>query len=420
MLSKNEQPITQPDSYTSGLLLYRQGLYAQAIDQLEQLDSHDSPIGRIAKFYSAMSHRAIGIEALCEGRFAQAEEHLRAASGAVGRCGDLGTYLASLYASIGRYRQCAETMEKSVESEIDGANERRKLALARWRAGRRPEAYMSLHEGLRELGDHSQLHLQLGLFYAAEGQYRQARSAMTRAVEADCSDPDAHYYLGLTSAAENDVRAALKSFQRAFELRPKDLMLGYQLALAGKAAQDSGYNVILQLPDTVPQSAGSEIRQLAQYLCHENDFVDTFLALPQSAIDDELFGLLAGILQMAIDEHPTYADLHYYCSSVFHRLGRTETAIDYALRALHINPRYVKALVHAGRLYAETDHLSEAISHLQQAVACGADWADVHCLTGELLARANRPDKARSHFQRALELNKSYKRASDSLRSLAA
>ena len=101
-------------------------------------------------------------------------------------------------------------------------------------------------------------------------------------------------------------------------------------------------------------------------------------------------------------------------------MGRTDAAIDYSLRALAINPRYIQALIHVGRLYAETSRPQDAIAHLEAAIACGGDWPDVHCLLGELMGRLDAREKAHSHLKRALELNASYTRAAKSLELLAA
>ncbi len=420
MDTEAEKSSPHPDNYARGLELYHRGLYEQALAELELVIGREGAVGQLAKYYRAMSHRAMGIEALRDGQFARAEEHLRSTLDSIGRWGDLSSYLASLYARTGRCGRCADEMERWAEKEIDNAGIRRRLALAQWRAGRRPQAYMTLTEALRELGDESTLYLQLGLFYASEEQYAQAKVGLTHAVQTDPANPDAHYYLGLVAAAEGDILAAGRSFQRAFELRPSDLMCAYQLALAGKAAEQNGYAFPLHLPEPLAPAAGSEIRQLAGYVCHEPDFVQALLALPKSEIDEELFELLGGVLQMAIDAHPAYADLHHYCSRIFHRLNRTESAIDYARRALRINPRYVQALIHLGNIYAETHRPTDAVEYLVRAVECGGAYADIHCLIGELMMQTNRPINARMHLQRALELNADYTRATEAMTSLAA
>ncbi len=405
-----------------GLSLYRKGEYLQAIEALRPCCASDDLFGKMARYYHAMSHRSLGIEALREGQFAQAEQHFHKVIQTMGRQGDLSSYLASLFAGTHQYRKCADEMERTAEIDPDSAPVRRKCAQALWQAGRRPEAYMTLTRAIRDLQeDHCELYIQLGLFYAAEDRFDEAQKTLAQAIEADCTDGEAHYYHGLIAAARQDTLIAVRSFQRAFELRPDDLMSAWQLASASKAAEDAGYSVILRLPDpSIVNSGGSHVRQLARYICMEPDFVDAFLSLPASAVDGDLFELLGGVLQMAINEHPSYADLHYRCGRVFHRLGRSQTALEYVMRALAINPRYVQALILAGKLSAEMGQHDQAIEHLRQAISCGGDWADVHCLLGELMNKANRASQAEGHLRRALELNSNYKRAAESLEAMAA
>jgi tetratricopeptide (TPR) repeat protein len=162
------------------------------------------------------------------------------------------------------------------------------------------------------------------------------------------------------------------------------------------------------------------MRQLANYVAAESDFVEAFLALPASGADAELFEMLAGILQMALAEHSRYADLHHYCGRVFHRLGRTARALHHTRRAVQINPRYVQALLALARMYAEQDQLARAVETVRRAIECGADWPDIHCLAGEWMIRLRRDEEAQTHLKRALQLKATYPRAAEALASLAA
>lgn len=399
--------------------MYRQGRYAEALAELGALAGDGLP-GRVGRFYQGMCHRAIGIEALANHQFATAEQHLRKAVDSLGRGGDLTKYLASLYAGTGRFSRCAEEMETVARLDPNSAEARRHLAVAQWRQGNRPQAYMTLTQALRQLGHHCQLHLQLGMFYAAEEQYDQACASLAEAVQADGANAEAHYYLALAVAARGDALAAVQSFQRALELRGDDLLIAYQLALAARAAEQAGGTVLVRLPSPAAASGGSHIRQLARYICREGDFVEAFLSLPASEMDAELFGVLDSVLQMAIEEHSHYADLHYYRSCVLGRLGRIDAAIDHARRAIALNPKYTEALIRIGKLQADCGRAAEAIENLTQAIKCGGDWADVHCLLGELLGGLNKPQQAADHLRRALEINTGYTRAAEALTALAA
>jgi Flp pilus assembly protein TadD len=402
------------------MALYRCGRYRQALARLSCLEGREDLIGNLARFYTGLSHRALGIEAMRRGEFAPAEGHLRAAASILGREADLTSYLAAIYANTGRHRACAIEMEKGAEHEEATCLTWRKLAQAQWRAGRRAEAHMTLTAALRRFDDSAELNMQLALFYAAEERFEDAHRCLRAAVEADCTNPDAHLYLGLSAAAQGAVLTAAQSFQRAFDLRPHDLMLALQLALVGKAAAENGYPLVLRLPEPAPTPATSQARQLANYVAAESDFIDAFLALPRSYADGELFGMLAEVIQMALAEHDDYADLQHYCACVLRRLGRGDRAFHHAARAVEINPRYVQARLLLARLHADRGDLSQAVVSVHRAIRCGADWPDIHCLTGEWLIRCDRREEAQAHLRRALQLKAEYPRAAEALASLAA
>jgi len=414
--------VSSDTDYGRAVDLYGRGLYAAAAGEFERLAGREDAMGRMARFYYALCRRAMGIEALRESRFGDAERHLRAAVAAAGRRCDLSAYLAELYAKTHRHQQCAGVMEKLADSSPASAEAQRRLAQAQWRAGRREQAYMTLTAAMRQLDDCAGLHVQLGLFYAAEERFDEARAALGRAVEADCANPDAHYYLAMAAAGQGDAPAAVKSLQRSLELRPDDLLVAYQLALAARASGESGFHVVVRPPEPARAETGngSQIRQLAEYVTIESDFVDAFLALPPSQADEDLFGMLGGVLQMALAEHPRYADLHLRCSRVLGRLGKVAAAIEHAERAVQINPRYVDGLLQLAGLTASAGREAEAVELLQRAVDAGADWPDVHYQAGRLMKALGRSSHAARHLRRALQLNGSYARAAEELASLAA
>ena len=414
----HRQPEDEPrssDHYTQGLYLYRLGYYDEAVSQLKPLQNRRDLTGRLARYYEGMAHRAMGIDAMCEGRYDVAEHHLRMAMGSIGRQADLASYLGALYAQTDRHDACAREMDEVLSRQPDSAVAWRRLAQAQWRAGQREQAYMTLASGIGQVEAKAILYMQLGVFYAAEEELDRARQNLALAVECDCTNSDAHYYLGLTAAASGDVRAAVRCFQRAFELRPDDLMLCFQLALSARAAGLEGGGVIIRMPEMSAPLADSQVRQLAGYITADPDFVDAFVALPESDVDAELFDMLAGVLRIALGEHPNYADLHLRCSRVYQRLDRIAPAVEHAKRAVEINPDYVEALLQLGRLHAEEGRRDDAADCVARAIEKGADWPDIHCFAGELLLQGDTPGEPRPHLERAMELKPGYTRAAEAL-----
>ena len=419
MRKRGRQGKAAAERYVVGMTCYRAGRYARALDELTPLSDRDDLIGRMSRLYCGLSEKALGLAAIREGRYAEAQQHLTRAMRRIGKRADLLEHLAGLHARTGRHDSCAATMEMVAETSSD-PSARVKLALTQWGAGRRTEAVMTLTTAARTEPGNAAVHVQLGLFHAAQEHFVEAVEALERAVRIDCEDARAHRHLAMTLAAMGDARGAAVSFQRALELRPDDILTAYHLALSARAAAEAGHPVALRVPELQSHASVEDALPLVRYVCDEPDFVRALLSLPESPIDDELFGMLLAVVERALDEHPEYADLNLICAQVLARLGRTDRAIDRAKKAIFVNPHYTQALVELGRLCARAGRCEEALVYLRRAIACGGDFADVHCLAGELLAQSGQHARARRHLRRALELNANYHKPSEVLAAIAA
>jgi|GEM_PF-1572706 len=414
--SHTSQQISQ---YTQGMLRYRRGDYAAAAKLLGSLRDHSGLLGKMAVYYAAMANRALGLEAMRTSDFVQAERHLGAAVRAIGSRANLTEYLAACYAINQRFEKCACEMEKSTESN-GGPVEWRKLAQAQWAAGMKSRALMSLHKAIRLFGDDSRLQLQLGLFHAAEERYEEAFSHISNAVRNDCDNAAAHYYLGLAAAAQGHCAQALRCFQRSFDLEPDNLLVARQLSMAAGALHQGGAGFVLHLPESPSEQESTPARQLARYVTQDSDLSEALLRLPESEIDNDLFGVLANVLEIALRDHEGYADLHYYASRTHERLGDMGRASEHARAALGINPKYVRARIQLADLCERTALTEQAAEHIILAIECGADWPDMHTRAADLLARCRRTGHAKRHLLRALELKPNYTKARQALESLAA
>ena len=407
-------------SYRRGIAAYLEGDLEQTIDLLSPLAGSADPMARTAAGYVALSHRHLGMTALNSGDFSQAEHHLRSAMKHEGPRADLSRNLAAIYAQTGRYGHCAREMERAAEADDSQVENWRKLAQAQWRAGRRAQAYMTLAAATRRLGPQAELQMQLGLFYCAEDRFAEAMACFDRAAQADSANSQAHYLLGLAAAQQGQLATAVKSLQRAVELRPGDLLTAYQLAQAARAARMAGIDTVVRVGDLSATTTGSQVRQLAHYITIEPEFIEAVLSPKGGKDDPDLLTMLLGVIELALQGHAHYADLHYHAADVLSRLGHTDEAIEHARAAVDVNPHFQRGLVLLGKLYAVAHRRDEAVDCLRQAIADGADYPDVHCLAGELLIHSNDHGEARLHLARALQLKSNYPRAADAMKKLAA
>lgn len=415
-------------NFIEGMRAYRRGDYSAAIETLVSLADRSDLFGKLARYYCAMGYRAMGLECLEAGEFSAAAGHLRQAVALIGNKAELAEYLLRVYAKTAQYDRYTDSAEVLSKLNRDDVAARVRLAQAQWHTGRRPLAIITLLIALRELGDKAELHLSLGLFYAAKEEFSPAAEHLRRAVECDCTSVAAHRSLGLVESARGKFTLAVRAFQRACALSPQDLMLTYQLCLAADAAAKTNHHIRLSLPEfnqpkTDPNVSAEHvrpIRHLAEYAAAEPDFIETFLALPPSDADKDLFGVILSVLQTALTYHADYADLHYYAGVASARLGMFEQARRYTAAAVDINPRYAKALIHLGEMDARLGDVTQAIANLQRAALAGADFPDIHSRLGDLMKQRGMSAQARRHYERALELKPHYQRACDAIASLAA
>ena len=436
--------------YQAGISAFDRGQYAEAIELLSSIaDQRDLP-GTLARFYLGQSHLQYGLNELRLGRYAPAARHLTAARQINPSAAELSRYLVICHAGRGRFDQAATELEKARDDGLRDADLPIRLAHAFARDGQRERALETLQKAIDESPRRADLRLQLGLLHAAVDEFGPAVSALTEAARLAPADAAVHRHLGLALGARGDAAGAVRHLSIAQKLRPSDASVSLLLALAADAAQTAGQEIAVEpalcgtgiLPvqeDTgetpVPHgSAGAspsparttvvaeapDIEELSQLVAEDPEFVEAFLSLPLSEVDPEIFLMLASVLERVLARHPEYADLHYHCSRVYDRLGRTDSAVEAAARAVKLNPRYVQALIQLGRLHAETDRTAEAMDRLHAAIRSGGDYSDVHFLLGELYRRDGRLDQARASYRRALELNAQYDRAQHALEAIGA
>lgn len=390
--------------YARGLQFRSQGRFADAADELRPLLARPDTLGVLARRHYALALRALACEALDAGDYFVAQQHLKTAIDTAGATVELESLLAGIHARRGRPAKCLEQLEKPARrTREDSPEAQRRLAQAQWQAGLREDAYLTLARALRQFGDAGCLHLQRGLFLAAEEQYAEARESLAQAARIECDNADAHRYLAMAAAALGDAPSAARSFQRALDLRPNDLMLAYQLALAARAAADAGKTVRVHLPPTHAAPAGS-LHDLANRIANEPDIVESLCSVRGGEMDNDLFAVLVAAVEMALDARPGRADLHLAASRAYRRLGEPGAAHAHATEALAAAPDSPAGMIQLAELATEAGDDEAAVEHYRAAIAAGADWPDIHLRASEALTRRGRADDAGVHLCRSLEI----------------
>lgn len=421
--------------YQRGLAAFETGRYLEAIEALTAVAEGNNLPATLAGFYLAQAHVQQGIVDLNDQRYAAAAAHFTEARRINPDSRGLSGYLARCYAAQNRFDLVASEMQRSDASDAsDGsANASRRdttdptrpirLAHAFVRDGQLPRAMAVLQDAVEAAPHRADLRLHLALLHASIESFDEALALLERAAELAPLDADVQLHLALTLAAVGRTDEAVRHLSTAQRLRPYDAHVALLLTIAVQSRQD-GRKAAARAPvravaAAAPSEESDSLEALGDVMTSEPEFVEAFLSLPESDVDPQVFAMLAATLERALERRPDYADLHYHCSRVYARLGRTDSAIEKAGRAVEINPRYVQALIQLGRLYAQTDRREEAIDRLKGAIDAGGDYPDVHCLLGDLHRRCGDAPRARQAYRKALELNANYSRAQEALAAVS-
>jgi len=411
--------------YRQAMDLYQQRNYHQAVGLLEQLAAKPSLQGLLTRYYLSRAHRFIAQELMEKSDCSGAICHLKAALKANANSPTLVDFLATALATNQDYQAAAQQYTLLGRLEPGKGKTKLKLALSNYLAGKTDSACRILKEFLTgEPGDF-QANYFLGLILAGQEQYQSAQNYLIQACKLKGQNCQAHLQLGMTYAANSQFDRALEALQQVHRLDPANHYIALQIALATQAARQQGQLVTIKLlppaqPQQQEQKHSQAIDHLAELIAGEPQFVQAFLDLPKSQMDQQIFAQLLEILLKATQNNPQYAD-HWLLSSKIHqRLGQLSPAIEASKRALQINPQFVKALILLGQLYIQGDRHGLAIDRLRQAIKLGCNYADVHYMLGNLYRGQGFVQKARNHYHKALQINNNFQAARQALHALAA
>ena len=408
---------TAAATYQQGIAAFETGRYPEAIEKLSAIAEQDNLPGTLARFYLGQAHMKQGIAELNAKEFASAARHFAEARRINPDSAGLSKYIIACHVGQGRFDMAAGEIERT---PADGGRDQSipiRLAHAFLRDGQQDRALETLTNAIDLAPNRADLRFQLGLIQASAGHYESATASLDAAARLSPFDAAIQLHLGLTYGARRMAVEATRHLRSAQRLKPHDAYIAQLLAMAMQESSSEGDEAIGYSAAADDPSA---LAALGEVITSDPDFVEAFLNLPASDVDERIFAMLAATMKQALERHPEYADLHYHCSRIYSRLGKTREAIALAHSAVGINPRYVQALIQLGRLYSETNDDGPAMERLQAAIDAGGDYPDVHYLLGELHRRGGRKEEARAAYRRALALNGDYTSARKALETVVA
>lgn len=408
---------TAAATYQQGIAAFETGRYPEAIEKLSDIAEQDTLPGTLARFYLGQAHMKQGIAELNAKEFASAARHFAEARRINPDSAGLSKYIIACHVGQGRFDMAAGEIERTPKDNGRDLSIPIRLAHAFLRDGQQDRAIETLTDAIDLAPRRADLRFQLGLIRASAGDYETATACLDAAARLSPFDAAIQLHLGLTYGARRMHVEATRHLRSAQRLKPHDAYIAQLLAMA---MQESPTADSIEIGYSAAAEDQSALASLGEVITSDPDFVEAFLNLPASEVDEQVFSMLAATMERALEHHSEYADLHYHCSRIYARLGRTQEAIAFADKAVRINPRYVQALIQLGRLYSATNEDGPAMDRLHAAIDAGGDYPDVHYLLGELHRRSGRKEEARAAYRRALALNGDYTSARKALETVVA
>jgi len=333
----------------------------------------------------------------------------------------LPTYMAACLLGLNQPAEAAKYFAVREPEETGATTNVIRQALSRAEAGEAENAIQFLREAIAQDKESAELHYQLGTLLAARGDYDEAEARFGQAINIDPNHTESLVSLALCCGVRHATSDALRYLQRAQARRPQDARIGLLLAQAAKAVHQRGYRVAAQgtIPEDDPASDRRGIHELTRLVRAEPEFVEAFLALPETEVDGRVFEVLADVVGVLWDRAPGDPHLAHLLGRLHDRLGRWDDAIVCQENAVAIDAWFTKALIELGRLYLQTDRDEDAIARLEQAISAGADYPDVHYLLGNAYQARGEVKRAQMAYRTALALNENYADARRALEAIA-
>jgi len=202
---------------------------------------------------------------------------------------------------------------------------------------------------------HEEILLQARNAYFA-GDYQEAESLFIELKDREGYEWEANFYLGMIYLQKEQLEEADLHMQKAYSMRPDNYftLVNYARVLYRQGHQEEASEMLNQVPE-------------------------------EKRTTSESYYNTRGLLAMAVNEY--------------------ESAIEYFLQALEVNPENYYVLNNLGLALIQTGNYQEAKEHLDKAVEQDPPVAFIYNNLGLVYENLNQLELARDNYERAVELN---------------
>jgi tetratricopeptide (TPR) repeat protein len=231
----------------------------------------------------------------------------------------------------------------------------------------------------------------LGYSLFAQRKIGDAIQALARSLELDVRNAEAHKILGRTLMIVGRFDAAQLEFEQAIRYKPDSAEIRYNLG------------TLFSIQDNWEPAR----REFEAALRLDSSYMEAHDAMgfALEALGDDQGAILHYEKAIALNEarQGHFATAHVNLSALYNRAGNPEKALEYARKALELNPKSDAAWFQKAKADERQGRLAEAVDAVNQAISLNARASSYYYVLAGLyrhLGRAEESLKALDSFKR--------------------
>lgn len=246
--------------------------------------------------------------------------------------------------------------------------------------------YMQLAIALKPTDPTLLLHL--ANLYKAQGLYQEAQQLLQELVRNHPDFAAGFNNLGTVLFVQEKWSDALHAYQTAIDIQPNYIDAYYNLGLALNKLHrvDAALATFTALLDLAPTHPGAQF-QKASLLMREGKLQEA-----------------CNVLEVLVKAYPYHAETQANLAICYLRLGKLEQAAQHYLIVLDITPHDVQALFNLGVISMQLGKTDDAVDYYLRAVGQNNDLYEAHNNLGFIFLIRKDQQAALRHFREALRL----------------
>ena len=270
-------------------------------------------------------------------------------------------------------------------------------------------------------------HLEIGLEHHRNGRLTQAEASYRALLKIDSGNADAMHWLGVLHSQAGMWDEAVRWLEQAVAIRPGEAAFLHNL---GQAALSGGrlsqavaafeaaavfdreraelryHLAIALLARGAPDDAEEAVIALRQAGTLGMDSADLHRQLGAALLAANLHDEAIASLRTALEKSPDDVPARYLLAVVYQRLGKTTEVRKNLLKALEIEPTFVRGWCALAHLETDAGNRAQAIALYRRALSIKPDDAPALNALGQVLLSAGKQEESMAAMREAVRASR--------------